>query len=176
MINATGALAMSALTLALFTAGAWGQGDLRTYPGTSGTVPQGFDAVQTPGSSGTPMPQVHQDGGVSYVSGGVSDAEREQLAQLARGYTLQLEMAQASPAGAPNPYVANVGVVVTDEGGRTVLRARSDGPLFYAQLRPGRYRISATSEEGRTASATVQLTGRGMQKVALRWPAEGPQG
>lgn len=175
--------AASALALALvgLSAGAQTQvapsapSEVTPQPGAAalgaspGSVRQSLDAVPTLAGDAPAAPAIHQDRGVSYVSGGVGEGEREWLAVLAHDFNLELEMAQTNRA-----YVADVKIAITDMNGHQVLNAMSGGPIFYAQLPPGRYQISATTQDGRTVSKRIRLAGYAQRKVELRWSPEGP--
>jgi len=85
------------------------------------------------------MPQPHTQGNVSYVSGGVTSEDRDALRSMASQYNLRMLFAMARSG----EYVSGVNVKVADAQGATVLDATSDGPMFYAHLPPGRYKVAA---------------------------------
>ena len=124
----------------------------------------GVIAMATPsraetGRSAT-VPEMKQQGEVSYVSGGVGDEEQKQLEEIAKGYNLKITF--AGPSGA---YGGGSRVAIRNSAGKTVLDAQSRGPLFYAELPPGRYNITS-SEFGRAAQTkTVELGARGRSDV-----------
>ncbi len=74
--------------------------------------------------------------GISYVAGGVGVVERKALEQWARSYTLRVDM-----AGKDGAYLANMRVRVFDSHGGQILDVSSDGPLLFAMLPEGRYRV-----------------------------------
>lgn len=102
-----------------------------------------------------------------YVSGGVGIDERHDLARLARGY--DLELAFATRAG---NYLADVKVKITDGSGRDVISTRTDGPLLYAQLPPGRYRVSAEID-GRRLTRVVHVASGRRAFELFHWPGGG---
>jgi hypothetical protein len=110
--------------------------------------------------------QVRQDHGVSYVSGGVGDEERERIQAFARDFSLELLLVSKSGA-----YLANVDVVIKDARGKQLLAAKTEGPLFYAKLPKGHYKLEAT-KSGETVRKTTDLSGNGQRKLILRFSTE----
>jgi hypothetical protein len=93
----------------------------------------------------------------------VGKDEREQLEAAAKDYNLKLIFARSSGA-----FVADVQVTITDAAGSTVVDATSNGPLFFAKLPAGDYRIEATyAGIAKNSSATVP--GNGQSVLDFRW-------
>jgi len=107
-------------------------------------------------------PQVRQAGGISYVSGGVTEEDRDGLKVQAADFNLKLVMATKSGA-----YLSGTAVLVQDGAGARVLEVKSDGPWFYAKLPAGKYRITATTN-GVALRKPVTLAQRTVV-VDLRW-------
>jgi len=78
--------------------------------------------------------------GISYMSGGIGLDEREFLMKTARTYRLKLMFAVKGGS-----YLADVKVNIKDSSGKTIFKAVSEGPWFYADLQPGKYIISVTA-------------------------------
>jgi hypothetical protein len=85
------------------------------------------------------------------LSGGVAQEEREQMMQRYRDYNLHLAFAE--PNG---QYLVGVKVTVRDAGGNVVVGGVSDGPLLFASLPPGAYRVTAEFA-GKPMTRTVQV-------------------
>lgn len=94
--------------------------------------------------------EVKKDGAVSYVSGGAGDEEQRALEQAARDFNLKVTF--ASPTGA---YGGGGRLQISDASGKTVLDADARGPLFYAQLPPGKYTVTALDAGGQKKSVDV---------------------
>ncbi len=77
--------------------------------------------------------------GFPYVTGGVSSEERAILEQSANAYNVRLTFAEEGGA-----YLSDVNVVITDTKAKQIVAIRTNGPLFYVQLPPGKYDVSAT--------------------------------
>ncbi|SAI21348.1 Uncharacterised protein [Bordetella ansorpii] len=100
-------------------------------------------------------PQVHKQGEVSYVSGGVGQEESSYLKSVSGDYNLRLQFA-LSDGGA---YVSDVEVRVRNASGQDVLSAKSDGPIFYAKLPEGTYDLTV-AYAGKPQSKKITLDGK----------------
>jgi hypothetical protein len=97
-----------------------------------------------------------------FITGGVSEEEREAILHDAASYNLWLVLAEQGTGY----YLADVRVTVSDAGGRTVVDTLTDGPWLFAQLPPGHYTVRlgngdvrhVTIGAGRTM-AVVRLAG-----------------
>ena len=105
-------------------------------------------------------------GGVSYVSGGVGTDSIDRLSALAGDFNLKLVFALNSGS-----YVSDVGVVIADAAGKTLLDATSDGPWFLARLPAGNYQIVATFA-GRAVKRQVAVGAARLRTVDFRWASE----
>lgn len=103
-------------------------------------------------------------GGISYVSGGISVDERKTFLAQAKDYNLQLTFAQKKIGS----YLADVHVSIKNMKGESVLDAVSEGPLFYAKLPSGNYRIEAIYR-GEIQSKKSSLTAK-PSHVIFYWP------
>ena len=108
-------------------------------------------------------PLVQQADGVSYLSGGVGDEERDRILSIGKDFNLKLVLATRSGA-----YLSDVNIVIVDGRGQRRLDVKSDGPLFYAKLPAGRYRIKAAAN-GVLLQESVDVTAQGQRTVNLRW-------
>lgn len=77
--------------------------------------------------------------GFPYLTGGVSTEEREILEASGKAYNVQLRFAEKGGA-----YLSDVNLVIGGAKGAEIIAITTDGPLFYMQLPPGSYTVSAT--------------------------------
>ena len=113
-----------------------------------------------------PTPQ--QQNGISYINGGVGQEEQAAMKALRTDYNLLLTFA-TKQTGA---YRSDVQLDIMDAKGATLLSVPNTGPMFYAKLTPGIYRISAAAE-GKTFKRTVRL-GQAPRELTLHWENDSP--
>jgi len=83
-------------------------------------------------------------------------------------YNLQLTFA-TSQTGA---YRSDVQLDIADAKGNNLLSMANTGPMFFAKLPPGTYRISAAAE-GKTFKRSVKI-GNGAREMTLHWENDSP--
>jgi opacity protein-like surface antigen len=121
-------------------------------------------AVPTPGA-----PAPHQQNGITYVNGGVGQEEQSAMRAQRSDYNLQLTFA-TSQTGA---YRSDVQLDIADAKGNNLVSKANTGPMFFAKLPPGTYRISAAAE-GKTFKRTVRIGDRGGHEMTLHWENDSP--
>jgi hypothetical protein len=87
---------------------------------------------------------------------------------LRADYNLRLTFA-TKQTGA---YRSDVQLDIADTKGASLLSVANAGPMFFAKLPPGTYRISAAAE-GKTFRRTVRL-GSGAKEITLHWENDSP--
>jgi hypothetical protein len=108
-----------------------------------------------------------QAGAVSYVCGGVGQAEQQEIKAAAPRYDMMLTFAVSNGS-----YLADVDVEIKDRRGAVVLSARCDGPLMLVDLPAnGTYRVTAQANgQVRQKTVTAGASGRPSRAVFV-WPA-----
>lgn len=119
----------------------------------------GFAAAQLP------LPEPETVGGVTFVSGGVGDDESQAMRQMEHRFNLRLLFAQQGSG----EYLANVQVQLRDKGGRTILDTVAKGPRLLAQVPPGAYTVTASSD-GRPIVRQVTVPPGRAASQAFYWP------
>lgn len=112
--------------------------------------------------------QPKEQNGVSYINGGVGTDEQNAMRALKADYNLRLTFA-TKQTGA---YRSDVQLDIMDARGTSLLSVPNTGPMFFAKLPPGTYRISAAAE-GKTFKRTVKL-GSGTKEMTLHWENDSP--
>lgn len=109
--------------------------------------------------------KAQQQNDVSFVSGGISNAEQQAIKQMGRDYSLMVTF--AIPAG---NYLSGGTLQIRDGQGNTVLDVETKGPIFYADLEPGTYTVSAEplEYEEQRAERTVEI-GEDQSAVHFAW-------
>jgi hypothetical protein len=112
--------------------------------------------------------QPKEQNGVTYINGGVGTDEQNAMQALKADYNLRLTFA-TKQTGA---YRSDVQLDIADAKGGSVLSVANTGPMFFAKLPPGTYRISAAAE-GKTFKRSVKL-GTGAKEMTLHWENDSP--
>jgi hypothetical protein len=113
-----------------------------------------------------PALQAQQQGNITFVSGGAGTEDRDALRQVESQYNLRLLFAARN-----GDYLANVAVTLSDARGNAVLDTISDGPIFYARVPPGRYRLTV-SNQGQSQSRDISV-GNGAVRQDFYWTSAG---
>jgi hypothetical protein len=152
MNNKTGKLAAT-LIAAVLTAG-MASG---AFAQASGVTTGGTGSVDESG-----LPEVQQQGAVSYTSGGVGLDESQALRREQAHWPLSLRF-----TGPTADYLSNVHVRVVGQSGE-VLSAEAMGPYMLVKLAPGSYTVYAKyKDQEKTQKVTV--AGPGKAKAAFHW-------
>jgi hypothetical protein len=109
-----------------------------------------------------------QQNGIAYVNGGVGEEEQAAMKARRADYNLLLTFA-TKQSGA---YRSDVQLDITDAKGASLVTAANTGPMFFARLPPGTYRISAAAE-GKTFKRTVKV-GNAPREIVLHWENDNP--
>jgi formylmethanofuran dehydrogenase subunit E-like metal-binding protein len=113
-------------------------------------------------------PTPKQQNGITYINGGVGQEEQTAMQALRADYNLQLIFA-TQQSGA---YRSDVQLDIMDTKGNTLVSAANTGPMFFAKLPPGTYRISAAAEN-KTFKRTVKI-GNAPKEMVLHWENDNP--
>jgi hypothetical protein len=112
--------------------------------------------------------QPKEQNGVTYINGGVGTDEQNAMKALKADYNLRLTFA-TKQTGA---YRSDVQLDIADAKGASVLSVANTGPMFFAKLPPGIYKISAAAE-GKTFKRSVRL-GTAPKEMILHWENDSP--
>jgi hypothetical protein len=127
-------------------------------------IPDSDPAAISPAADPSFAPPEQHEGGLRYRTGGVGKEERDALLLAARQYPLKLVFAGRQQSD----FVAEVKVQIFDSSGRKVLEANDAGPLFFADLPPGQYRV-ATTLRGQTLEQKASVTPGKQTQFAFFW-------
>ncbi len=111
---------------------------------------------------------VHKQSDIQYVSGGTTDAERQEMKRISNRYPMQLVFTLGQEA----PNLAGVKVTVKNLKGDKVIEAVSNGPYFFFNPPSGRWTMDA-EYNGETVSKTVDLVGRRYIVLEFRFKEPG---
>lgn len=111
---------------------------------------------------GTTLVERHY-GNIAYVSGGIGDAERDEIRRREEGFNLKLLFAERDGS-----YLGDVDVALLDGKGATVFEARSVGPFLLARLPAGNYAIHV-SLNGQKQQGSLTVPANGRREAVFRW-------
>ncbi len=108
-------------------------------------------------------PEAQSYKGIPYISGGVGTDERSTLRTRAKNDNLELSFALQD-----KDYLGGAQVAIKDAKDHLLLKAASDGPLFYTRLPEGEYTIMATAN-GKTLVRKVRIPDKGKTMIYFAW-------
>ncbi|MEN8516360.1 carboxypeptidase-like regulatory domain-containing protein [Burkholderia sp. RS02] len=112
------------------------------------------------------LPAAHQQGDVTFVSGGIGLDESTAFQRNEAKWPLALRF-----TGKGGEFLADVHVRIVDGKGAEVLKTDTRGPYMLVQVPPGRYTVQA-SYQGSDESRTVTVGAKGGAKAAFQWSAQ----
>ncbi|HEV8712890.1 MAG TPA: carboxypeptidase-like regulatory domain-containing protein [Candidatus Binatia bacterium] len=127
----------------------------------------GLGLTSVAGAGFLDQPEAPPSAGISCMSGGIGEEERDTLSELGQSYDLKLIFADTT-----GHYLSDVTVEITDERGHQVLEAVSHGPWFFANLPAGRYHVRATTL-GSPREQVIQVSPQHQVRLAFSWPEPG---
>jgi hypothetical protein len=130
---------------------------------TGGTTTDNTSAGNVNGGG---LPQIQQQGDVSFTSGGVGLDESHALRAAEHSWPLSLRF-----TGPGSDYLADVRVKISDAHSGDVLDTTSRGPYMLVKLRPGRYTVQASYKDD-AQTKTVTVPAKGTAKAAFYWRSQ----
>ncbi|MDE1902206.1 MAG: hypothetical protein KGI37_11315 [Alphaproteobacteria bacterium] len=86
------------------------------------------------------MPQPYHTNGITYISGGIGIDEENAIKAQAGNYNLKI-----TDADKQGQFTGGTNLVIRSNGGQDVIKVDNAGPMFDAQLPPGRYTVKASN-------------------------------
>ena len=116
-------------------------------------------------ATGQVMPSSTASGtSIKFVSGGADQKSQERMKRMATDYNLLLSFAGSK---ADQNYT-DVQVTITDDNGKVMLNASSGGPLFYVEVPPGHYAVTADLH-GKHLIKSVRIANHETSRLAFNW-------
>ena len=101
--------------------------------------------------------------GITYITGGASIDERDEMAAQRKDFTLLLKVAAKS-----GKYLGASDVKISNQAGVTVFECTTDGPWLLVDLPEGRYTVSATGV-GITQSQKILISKKTPRELTMFW-------
>jgi hypothetical protein len=118
------------------------------------------------GAPASAVPATQKQGEVTYVMGGVGQAEADAIKHVARYYPLELEfLLKAKPK---DEYLSDVKVRIKDSHDRMVLNVTADGPFLLAKMPVGKYTVSAERNH-KVEHRHIEIAAKEHQRIVFEW-------
>lgn len=101
---------------------------------------------------------------IPFITGGIGKGEREAIFAKKDQYNFEVKVALTT-----GHYLGNVRVMIEDKSGDTVLDAQTDGPLFFARLPAGTYRVHGHYEDQKQSQNVTIRDNTPMREVIFRF-------
>lgn len=124
------------------------------------------ETIESIGSGAIPsLPlQLMTQNGISYISGGVSDEESDQLKAQENEFNLRVQV-----TGQNGEYLSNVMLTVKGDGDQPLLTLNDAGPYIFIKAPPGKYWVEVTAQ-GMNKSVNLLVPESGAVRTQLRFP------
>jgi len=109
------------------------------------------------------LPEIKQEGGITYVTGGIGDEERSALKAVQHDYNLHV----LSAAGTAGEYPGDTHITIFDSHNHKLLDTDAD-PLFYAKVPAGHYSVEESSG-GQSKKQTIVIAANKPDNITFRW-------
>lgn len=109
-----------------------------------------------------------ESGDVQYISGGVGVNGMKAMDEEEHAYNLKMLFA-AEPDG---HYLADIGVKITNDKGKTVLETTAEGPVLLIKIKHGHYTVTATRATGFKMTRKVEVSDDHLSTYVLRYPVK----
>jgi hypothetical protein len=132
------------------------------FPAPSGAPVTPSAQIDSTGGGAIPaLPmQVKTSGGVTYLSGGISDEELSQLKSQESLYNVQVLLSAKN-----GEYVSNIALRILDNKSTPLVSIVDAGPYVYAKMLPGTYYLeTAVKSTGVVKKESFKVTSKGVVK------------
>jgi hypothetical protein len=123
-------------------------------------------------SEDSALPEVHQSGDISYISGGIGSDESKAIKSEAPKYALTLNFIVRIDGH--DSFDAPDELTILKADGSPVLDIKPDGPYLLLDLPPGTYKITAGSAD-QSSTQTVQIVRGAHKQITFRLAPTKPQ-
>lgn len=107
----------------------------------------------------------------TFTSGGVGNQSQTSLNEKQMDEQYNLKVTTAYSTG---HYLARVDIQVQDQQGNTVINTETQGPLFYAKLQPGTYRVVANYQNDQKQDTVRISTHTNLREIVFHWDPNQP--
>ena len=101
---------------------------------------------------------------VTFLSGGLSEREREAIQEMAKKYSLKLMFSNKK-----GKYLSDVTVKIFDQRDETILTTVSNGPWFFIDLPSGTYDLEVSFGKNRKRISQVKVVEKSQTVIGVQW-------
>lgn len=112
------------------------------------------------------LPEIRQQGDISYISGGVGSDENDAMNSVKNAYNLRITSADVA-----GHFHGDTRIIIGDQKQMVLLDTTTQGPLFYTNLPKGRYTVQGFSD-GQSKTKTVNIVPGKVSRVNFSWANE----
>ena len=102
-----------------------------------------------------------------YLNGGVGESSEQYMRKIAKDWPLRMIFSERKD----NEFVADIKLLIVDAHGVPYLQLSDAGPMTYAMLPAGKYRVTAQFR-GRSETREVTLDGKTGRDVYFHWKGD----
>lgn len=106
---------------------------------------------------------------VPFLNGGVGEDQQQEMLAVRKDYNLLLTFATRGSG----EFVADVHLTITDHAGKTLLQLNGAGPLVYARVPAGNYKVEAVAR-GVTQTQAASVAKQGARELYFYWAPDAP--
>jgi hypothetical protein len=93
-----------------------------------------------------------REGNISFLSGGVGQAERETLKEMGKGYPLKLIFSNRK-----GEYLCDVTVKILDQKNKPIFTTVSNGPWLFIDIPPGTYHLEISFKRKQNRISQIKI-------------------
>ena len=108
--------------------------------------------------------QKRREKNITFLSGGVSERERENLQEMGKKYSLKLMFSKKK-----GEYLSDVTVKILDQMDKTILTTVSNGPWFFINLPSGTYDLEVSFQKNRKRISQVKVEEKSQTVIGVQW-------
>jgi len=131
---------------------------------SAGTLQSEPESISPGADESAAPPAKKSPSGIEYRSGGVGKDERDALLLVTKRYTLKVVLAGKGDRA----FVYDAKIRVLGASGKEIVEADDAGPLFFANLPAGKYKVVATAS-GQTKEQSVAVTAGKQKAISFTW-------
>jgi len=121
-------------------------------------------AITFPAQAQDKLIVVEEARATTYINGGIGADDEQYMHKVAKDWPLRMVFSERKD----NEFVADVSLLITGEHGIPYLQLSNAGPMTFAKLPAGKYRVTA-GYKGQSETHEVTLDDKGGRDIYFHW-------